>query len=85
MFPDIVGFTCYKEDIGALTLRLFRRLGDILDLSASGPHCACPSIISREPLRKHNLFLPSLFYIHTSTAPDSQLQRLIIIRGLFEN
>lgn len=40
IFPDIVGFTCYKEDIGAFTRRLFRRLGDILDLSTSCSHCA---------------------------------------------
>lgn len=33
MFPDMVGFTCYKEDIGALSRRLFRRLGDILEIS----------------------------------------------------
>ena len=33
MFPDMVGFTCYKEDIGALSRHLFRRLGDILEIS----------------------------------------------------
>ena len=33
MFPDMVGFTCYKGNIGALLRPLFRRLGDILEIS----------------------------------------------------
>lgn len=33
MFPDMVGFTCYKGNIGASLRPLFRRLGAILEIS----------------------------------------------------
>lgn len=32
MPPDMVGFTCYKEDIGTFTRLFFLRCGDILDV-----------------------------------------------------
>lgn len=31
-FPDMVGFTCYKGNIGTLSRHLFRRLADILEV-----------------------------------------------------
>lgn len=33
IFPDMVGFTCYKGNIGTLSRHLFRRLGDMLEIS----------------------------------------------------
>lgn len=33
IFPDMVGFTCYQGNIGTFIRLLFRRLGDILEIS----------------------------------------------------
>ena len=41
IFPDMVGFTCYKGNIGTLSRHLFRRLADILENpTASCRYCA---------------------------------------------
>ena len=54
MLPDMVGFTCYKKDIGTFTRRFFRRCGDILDVLQPTSCCyyAWQRHCSQRPLRE---------------------------------